>query len=60
VTGQLLAIAIGRVLAEWRHAGYLPPCEPHPITGVACARVGCDGQHDHDGLPPWTEPEETR
>jgi hypothetical protein len=60
VTGQLLAIAIGRVLAEWRRTGYLPPCEPHPITGATCGRVGCDGRHDCDGLPPWTEPEEIR
>lgn len=54
-------IATPTLFDEWRHTGYLPPrCEPHPITGAECRRADCDGRsHDHDGLPPWTEPEET-
>jgi hypothetical protein len=55
VTGQLLAIAIGRVLAEWRRTGYLPPCETHPITAAECTRTGCDGRHATDGQDAWTE-----
>jgi hypothetical protein len=29
----------------------------HPITGILCARILCDGQHDPDGASPWGAPE---
>ena len=53
MTGAEVADVFRQFLAELRHTGYLPACEPHPITGALCTRTDCTGEHD-----PWTEPEE--
>jgi hypothetical protein len=60
--GPLLAAAVGAELEQWADTGYYPPravmcAAEHPISGALCRRIDCLGDHDHDGLPPWTEEE---
>jgi hypothetical protein len=62
MTGPLLASALAAELEQWADTGYYPPravmcAAEHPISGALCRRIDCSGDHDHDGLPPWTEEE---